>query len=124
MIGLVTLQSRANCSLLSIPLQCPIIPSHQMLTASCIQFAEQGRLRDGDCAGRFSGYAVAYRMSAYNKKPRMRRMGVAKTRLCLKCREPFESEWSGERVCKHCKSLNSWREATTSTSEYEVSGRR
>ncbi len=63
-------------------------------------------------------------MSTYNKKPRMRRMGVAKTRLCLKCRERFKSEWSGERVCKHCKSLNSWREATISTSEYEVSGRR
>ena len=52
------------------------------------------------------------------------RAQVAKTRRCLKCREPFESEWSGERVCKHCKSLNSWREGTTSTPVYEVGRRR
>ncbi len=53
-------------------------------------------------------------------KPEPERIHVAKTRKCLKCCEPFESEWSGERVCKHCKSLGSGREATTSTSEYEV----
>ncbi len=47
-------------------------------------------------------------------KPIPERVHVAKTRKCLNCREPFESEWSGERVCKHCKSLDSWREATTS----------
>ncbi len=64
-------------------------------------------------------------MPTSNKKPRKKRIGEAKTRLCLVCRKPFKSEWSGERVCKNCKSLNSWREATTSTpSEYEVSGRR
>ncbi len=57
-------------------------------------------------------------------KPVSERVHVAKTRQCLKCREPFESEWSGERVCKHCKSLDSWREATTSTPEYEVVRRR
>ena len=34
------------------------------------------------------------------------------------------AEWAGERICHHCKSLNSWREGTTSTPEYEVSGRR
>ncbi len=43
-------------------------------------------------------------------KPEPERVHVAKTRKCLKCREPFESEWSGERVCKHCKSLDSWRD--------------
>ncbi len=31
------------------------------------------------------------------------------TRLCLKCREQFSSEWSGERVCKRCKSSGTWR---------------
>ena len=61
---------------------------------------------------------------AYHAKPTTERTDVAKTRRCLKCREPFESEWSGERVCRHCKSLDSWRQATTSTSEYEVSRRR
>ncbi len=59
-----------------------------------------------------------------HKKPRTKRMGKAKTRLCLKCRKPFESQWAGERICQHCKSLDSWRGATTSTSEYEVSRRR
>ena len=34
----------------------------------------------------------------------------AKTRLCLMCREPFESAWAGERVCKRCKSTAAWRE--------------
>ena len=76
-------------------------------------------------AGGCGGDGVGCRMATYNnKKPSMRRMGVAKTRLCLKCREPFESEWAGERVCKHCKGLNIWREDTTSTSEYAVHRRR
>lgn len=38
-----------------------------------------------------------------------RRVEQPKTRLCLKCREPFSSEWSGERVCKRCKSSGTWR---------------
>ncbi len=63
-------------------------------------------------------------MSTYNKKPFKKRIGEAKARLCLMCRKQFKSEWSGERVCKHCKSLNSWRDRTTSTPVYEVSGRR
>ena len=57
-------------------------------------------------------------------KPKPERIYVTKTRLCLVCRKPFESEWSGERVCKHCKSLNSWREGTTSMPVYEVIRRR
>ncbi len=82
------------------------------------------RADHSDCASGCSGYAVGCRMPSYHKKPSTERIGVARIRLCLKCREPFESEWSGERVCKHCKSLNSWREATTSTSEHEVGRRR
>jgi hypothetical protein len=62
-------------------------------------------------------------MARYSK-PEPERTCAAKTRRCLKCREPFDSEWSGERVCKHCKSLNSWREGTTSTPVYEVGRRR
>ena len=61
---------------------------------------------------------------AYHPKPAPERTYVAKTRRCLKCRKPFESEWAGERICQHCKSLDSWRRATTSTSEYEVSRHR
>ena len=38
-----------------------------------------------------------------------RRVEEPKSRQCLKCREPFSSEWSGERVCKRCKSSGTWR---------------
>lgn len=34
---------------------------------------------------------------------------AVKERKCLKCREPFPSEWAGERICKRCKSSGSWR---------------
>ena len=32
-----------------------------------------------------------------------------KIRPCLSCRTPFESAWSGERVCKRCKSSKLWQ---------------
>ena len=32
-----------------------------------------------------------------------------KTRYCLVCREPFQSAWAGERVCRKCKSTAAWR---------------
>ena len=59
-----------------------------------------------------------------NSKPISESVQVAKTRKCLNCRKSFESEWSGERVCKRCKGLDSWRGATTSTPVYEVARRR
>jgi len=34
---------------------------------------------------------------------------VTKRRNCLMCDESFVSEWAGERVCKRCKSNDSWR---------------
>jgi hypothetical protein len=34
---------------------------------------------------------------------------VPRARLCLRCGSSFESEWSGERVCRPCKSTTSWR---------------
>jgi len=34
---------------------------------------------------------------------------VPRARLCLRCGSPFESEWSGERICRPCKSTTSWR---------------
>ena len=40
--------------------------------------------------------------------PMPERIYITKTRSCLKCREPFESEWSGERVCRRCKGRDSW----------------
>ena len=33
----------------------------------------------------------------------------ARPRKCLMCSQSFDSEWSGERVCKRCKSTDSWR---------------
>ena len=33
-----------------------------------------------------------------------------KMRQCLKCRTPFMSEWSGERICRKCKSTIAWRQ--------------
>ncbi|MDF2235309.1 hypothetical protein P2H44_22350 [Albimonas sp. CAU 1670] len=40
----------------------------------------------------------------------LRRAGdTARTRDCLRCRTPFESEWSGERICRTCKSKQAWR---------------
>ena len=32
-----------------------------------------------------------------------------KQRKCLVCRDEFESAWSGERICKRCKSSNGWK---------------
>lgn len=32
-----------------------------------------------------------------------------KARRCLMCRETFISEWPGERVCGHCKTLSTWK---------------
>ena len=32
-----------------------------------------------------------------------------KLRPCLRCGTEFPSAWSGERVCRHCKSTSVWR---------------
>jgi hypothetical protein len=34
---------------------------------------------------------------------------VAKRRTCLRCKIVFDSEWSGERICRRCKNSTSWR---------------
>ena len=47
---------------------------------------------------------------AYLRKPRPEHQRQAKERPCLKCREPFKSEWWGERVCPRCKTKSAWRE--------------
>lgn len=38
---------------------------------------------------------------------------VSKRRNCLMCEEPFQSEWAGERICKRCKSNDSWRNSSS-----------
>ena len=56
------------------------------------------------------------------RKPRADRADTeAKTRLCLKCRKIFSSEWAGERVCRPCKLSNAWREGRAA--EYYGMGR-
>jgi hypothetical protein len=37
------------------------------------------------------------------------RHDAPKFRKCLKCRESFESEWAGQRVCGKCKKKTHWR---------------
>jgi hypothetical protein len=37
------------------------------------------------------------------------RVETPKVRRCLMCHEPFGSEWSGERLCKRCKTSAQWR---------------
>ncbi len=54
---------------------------------------------------------------AYVRKPVPRRMETKKVRACLKCRETFESKWSGERVCKKCKTRIAWREGVGGLTE-------
>lgn len=34
---------------------------------------------------------------------------VPKLRQCLRCNDEFESEWSGERICRRCKTSATWR---------------
>jgi len=34
---------------------------------------------------------------------------VPKLRHCLWCKTEFLSDWSGEWVCRHCKSKSAWR---------------
>ena len=45
-------------------------------------------------------------LSPANERPVEYRTG---TRKCLNCSSMFESEWSGERICKKCKGSSTWR---------------
>jgi len=33
-----------------------------------------------------------------------------RTRVCLNCREKFQSEWAGNRICKRCRATSIWRQ--------------
>jgi hypothetical protein len=48
-------------------------------------------------------------LTHYHTKPDSDRPIETKTRLCLTCKVPFESKWSGERICRRCKSGKIWR---------------
>jgi 5-methylcytosine-specific restriction endonuclease McrA len=51
-------------------------------------------------------------MNVYHKRPEAdpEIVRIRKERQCLLCLVPFESEWSGERICQKCKSRSIWRE--------------
>lgn len=38
--------------------------------------------------------------------------GARRKRQCLICQVQFISEWSGERVCLHCKAGSAWRQGS------------
>ncbi len=42
------------------------------------------------------------------KKPEPDVATVAKMRFCLICKTSFQSEWSGERICRRCKAKKTW----------------
>ncbi len=43
-----------------------------------------------------------------NRKPEPDVATVTKTRLSLICKISFESDWSGESICRRCKSTKMW----------------
>ncbi len=45
----------------------------------------------------------------YTTKPAPEMDIDPKVRNCLSCLRPFTSEWAGERICRKCKSLVTWR---------------
>jgi hypothetical protein len=45
----------------------------------------------------------------YHIKPESDRPDETKIRQCLTCKTAFESRWSGERICRRCKSGKIWR---------------
>lgn len=40
---------------------------------------------------------------------------VPKIRACLRCESEFPSQWSGERICPHCKNSAAWRNSSPYT---------
>jgi hypothetical protein len=48
-------------------------------------------------------------MRASRTKPGADDVAELKPRGCLVCRETFLSAWSGERICRRCKSTSGWR---------------
>lgn len=36
---------------------------------------------------------------------------VGHVRKCMMCKSEFPSGWSGERICRKCKSTDKWRSA-------------
>ncbi len=52
---------------------------------------------------------IGYLRRAYLRKAENEPPQQTTLRHCLKCQVPFESAWSGERVCRKCKTKHFWR---------------
>ena len=48
-------------------------------------------------------------MTTKLKEPDTPKVTERKIRRCLSCGRSFESEWAGERICRNCKSTETWR---------------
>ena len=80
-----------------------------MLVPASPVLQSKSRKKQCNCTSGFAREAVCCGMTNKFKKPISERKDEAMVRLCLKCREAFESHWAGERVCKTCKSRDEWR---------------
>ena len=49
------------------------------------------------------------KQNSYSNAPKTSDATSKKTRRCLSCGNPFESEWVGNRVCKKCKDTTAWK---------------
>ena len=61
---------------------------------------------------------TGYDRRAYLRKAEIEPPQQTKFRHCLKCQAPFESAWSGERVCPKCKTSPDWREGGDDTASW------
>ena len=48
-------------------------------------------------------------VSNSRREPDPQARDVPKNRACLRCKVRFESQWSGERICRRCKNSTNWR---------------
>ncbi len=60
---------------------------------------------------------TGYDRRAYLRKAENEPQQQTKLRHCLKCQAPFESAWSGERVCRKCKTSRVWRDGVAANME-------
>lgn len=59
-----------------------------------------------DCHGTAEGDIADVREDRVEDEARR---DVEKVRKCLICKTAFPSAWSGERICRRCKSTSAWR---------------
>ncbi len=50
--------------------------------------------------------------SVLKRNPAIDPLHSPRVRTCLVCKDPFHSEWAGERVCIRCKKKLAWKQGT------------